>query len=353
MSSYHEETEQKDTLKLRGLQKKLPPFLKEFFLGIAQSTSTKTSLGYAYDLGIFFRYLYEEHRQLGGISSCDLVLSDLDKIDSQDIDQFMEYLSYYIRPDYEHPELGTQLSNKAKGKSRKLAAIRSMYKFFYKKQKIKGNPATIVDSPKLHSKPIVRLDVNELGSFLDAIESGASLTKGQLAHHEQLKKRDLCLITLLLGTGMRVSECVGINRKDLDFKNNAVLVKRKGGNEVMLYFGEEVEDALLDYLSQRDTIITKEENEDALFLSSQRKRITVRAVQILVEKYAKNVTLKNITPHKLRSTFGTNLYQETGDIYLVADVLGHSDVNTTRKHYAEIEDSRRRQAVAHIKLRKD
>ena len=86
----------------------------------------------------------------------------------------------------------------------------------------------------------------------------------------------------------------------------------------------------------------------------QKKRIGVRSVEKLVKKYAKLVTtIKNITPHKLRSTFGTNLYQETGDIYLVAEVLGHKDVNTTRRQYAAQADARRRQAAKMVQLRED
>ena len=93
-------------------------------------------------------------------------------------------------------------------------------------------------------------------------------------------------------------------------------------------------------------------HEEALFLSMQKKRIAVRSVENLVKKYAKVVTpLKKITPHKLRSTYGTTLYRETGDIYLVADVLGHSDVNTTKKHYAALEDERRRSARNKVTLR--
>ena len=86
----------------------------------------------------------------------------------------------------------------------------------------------------------------------------------------------------------------------------------------------------------------------------QNKRLSVRAVEKLVKKYASAVTsLKKITPHKLRSTYGTSLYRETGDIYLVADVLGHSDVNTTKKHYAALEDDRRRKAASAVRLRED
>lgn len=86
----------------------------------------------------------------------------------------------------------------------------------------------------------------------------------------------------------------------------------------------------------------------------QKKRIGVRAVEKLVKKYASQVTtLKKISPHKLRSTYGTTLYRETGDIYLVADVLGHSDVNTTKKHYAQQSDDNRRRAARIVKLREE
>lgn len=160
------------------------------------------------------------------------------------------------------------------------------------------------------------------------------------------------MLTLLLGTGIRVSECVGLDIQDLDFETNGMKIHRKGGAEVILYFGDEVREALLDYLDERELITAKEGSEDALFLSMQRNRISVRAVENLVKKYSRTVTtLKNITPHKLRSTYGTQLYKETGDIYLVADVLGHKDVNTTRKHYAAIEDERRRRAAGKVKLR--
>ena len=93
-------------------------------------------------------------------------------------------------------------------------------------------------------------------------------------------------------------------------------------------------------------------HENALFLSTRRKRMGVQAVENRVKKYAKEVTPnKKITPHKLRSTYGTALYKETGDIYLVADVLDHKDVNTTKKHYAAIDENRRRQAAGGVKLR--
>ena len=116
--------------------------------------------------------------------------------------------------------------------------------------------------------------------------------------------------------------------------------------------GEEVEKALKAYMNVRENVIPVAGHEHALFYSAQRKRINVKTVENLVKKYASQVTTtKKITPHKLRSTYGTTLYQETGDIYLVADVLGHKDVNTTKKHYAAMDDARRRQAATAVRLR--
>lgn len=206
--------------------------------------------------------------------------------------------------------------------------------------------------PKLHEKEIIRLDVDEVALLLDEVEQGDKLTDKQKNYHAKTKTRDLALLTLLLGTGIRVSECVGLNISDIDFKNGGIRIYRKGGKEVTVYFGTEVEDALLDYLEERDRIIPEQGHEDALFLSLQRRRMAVRSVENLVKKYARTVApLKPITPHKLRSTYGTNLYRETGDIYLVADVLGHSDVNTTKRHYAALEDERRRSARNKVRLR--
>ena len=153
---------------------------------------------------------------------------------------------------------------------------------------------------------------------------------------------------------------MGLSLGDIDFETNAFTVTRKGGNQAILYFGEEVRDALLYYVEgERQRLIDRcqkvdvqETDRDALFLSLQVKRISVRAVENIVKKYAQEAApLKKISPHKLRSTFGTNLYRATGDIYMVADVLGHRDVNTTKKHYAAIEEDHRKIAAQVVKLR--
>jgi len=342
---YAKQTDIRNEKKLRELEEQLPKFCTEFFRGIEPTTASRTRIAYAYDLNVFFRFLKENNPSLKDKEITDFRVELLDQLKAVDIEEFLSWLNLYEKD-------GMEITNNETGKKRKLIALRSLYKYFYKEERITTDPAVLVDIPKLHDKAIVRLDIDEVAKLLDEVESGDALTKHQQAFHNRTKGRDLAMMTLLLGTGIRVSECVGLNIQDVDFSNNCVKVHRKGGYEEVVYFGEEVRNALLSYLEERKKIIPETGNENALFLSLQNRRINVRSVENLVKKYARLVTtLKKITPHKLRSTYGTNLYQETGDIYLVASVLGHKDVNTTRKHYAAIEDNNRRKAAGAVILR--
>ena len=347
-NTYHDQVNNVNTLKLRQVMNTLPRFCKDFFLGIKDTTSTRTRLAYAYDLRLFFDFLHENNPELNSKKITEFDISVLEEVKALDIVEYMDHLSYY-----ENSE-GEAVTNDERGKQRKLASLRSMYNYFFKMEMIEKNPAALVDFPKLHKKEIIRLDPGEVATLLDNIENGEDLSKKQLEFHNKTKTRDLALITLLLGTGIRVSECVGLDINNVDFRNNGILIRRKGGYEDIVYFGEEVEKALKEYIEERNHIVPVSGHENALFLSIQNKRLSVRSVELLVKKYAGTVTnLKKITPHKLRSTYGTNLYRETGDIYLVADVLGHKDVNTTKKHYAALDDERKRYAATVVKLRSD
>ena len=345
--TYSQQIDIENELKLRELLKKLPKFASDFFRGIESTTASRTRIAYAYDLIVFFNWLKEVNPSLTNIDIQNIGIDILDSLKAVDIEEYISYIRYYIKD-------GTEHGNKEKGIKRKLIALRTFYKYYYKKERIKTNPSVLVDTPKLHDKAIVRLEADEVANLLDNIESGEGLSKVQHRFHEKNSIRDLAIITLLLGTGIRVSECVGIDISDIDFKTNGVKVHRKGGYETVVYFGSETEKALINYIEERKKINAVDGHKNALFLSIQKKRISVRAVEILVKKYAGLVTsLKKITPHKLRSTYGTSLYRETGDIYLVADVLGHKDVNTTKKHYAAIEEDRRRKAANIVKLREE
>ena len=346
--TYHEQTDVENTLRLRDVLKTLPPFCKDFFRAIEPRTTTKTRISYAYDIRIFFQFLLEQNPAFRDWSIDAFTVDVLDQITAVDLEEYEEYLKVYQAGDKTE-------TNGERGLKRKMSSLRSFYAYYFKREMIHTNPTVLVDVPKIHQKSIIRLEADEVALLLDYIEHGGDdLTGQKKVYYEKNKDRDLALVTLLLGTGVRVSECVGLDIEDVDFKNNGIKVTRKGGNEMVVYFGPEVEKALKRYLEVRENIIPLEGHEHALFYSAQRRRIGVQAIENLVKKYAQQITTtKKITPHKLRSTYGTTLYQETGDIYLVADVLGHKDVNTTKKHYAAIDDARRRQAAKAVKLRED
>ncbi len=346
--SYHQQKDIENVKHLRELIKELPHFCGDFFRGIEPRTSSRTRIAYAYDLKVFFDFLQKENPVIRKIDMKEIPLDFLNTLRVVDIEEYMEYLKYRFN------DRNQEVTNKERGIMRKISSLKSFYNYYYRNERLQNNPAALIQLPKLHEKEIIRLDVDEVALLLDEVEKGESLTEKQKAYHEKTKVRDLALLTLLLGTGIRVSECVGLDLNDIDFKNGGIRIHRKGGKEVTVYFGSEVEDALLDYLEERNQMIPEDGSENALFLSMQKKRIAIRSVENLVKKYSRLVTpLKKITPHKLRSTYGTSLYKETGDIYLVADVLGHSDVNTTKKHYAALEDERRRSARNKVKLREE
>lgn len=343
--NYHDEQMKQNILKMRAVLDTLPSFCKTFFRGIEEYTSARTRLAYAYDIRLFFEYLHEKNIACSKQEITDYSIELLDLIKRTDIEEYLEYITLYQKD-------GHDISNDERGKSRKLSALRSFYNYYYENELIKTNPASLVPLPKKHEKEIIRLEPNEVAILLDQVEDGTKLTKKELEYHKKTKLRDVALLTLLLGTGIRVSECVGIDINDINFDEGGIKIRRKGGYEAIVYFGDEVETALLDYLEERNHIIPVSGHENALFLSLQNRRIAVRSVENLVKKYASRVTsLKKITPHKLRSTYGTTLYRETGDIYLVADVLGHKDVNTTRKHYAAQQEEHRRRAANAVQLR--
>ena len=335
-----------DIDKIAELLEELPPFCAEYFLGIEHRTSCQTRLKYAYDLRIFFDFLCK--RKFKNYEVLDLTVEDhLSVISHTDIEIFLSYLSHYEFK-------GKYLSCDERAKARKLSAVRAMFKYFFNKGRLKHNNAAKVPTPKLHDKEIIRLNSEEVSQLIHVTETGNGLTKHASGYHNKTHIRDTAIITLFLGTGIRISELVGLDNNSFDFKENSFLVTRKGGNQAILYFSDEVRYALQEYIAEKENDPRVPSDENAFFLSMQYKRINVRTVEILVKKYSKIISpLKKITPHKLRSTYGTRLYNSTGDIYIVADVLGHRDVNTTKKHYAAITDDNRRSVANAVKLRQE
>lgn len=350
--TYREKIDAERILQIRSIARELPPACGDFFSAIAMTTGSFTRLAYAIDLKTFFQFLQTERVQFSHKPLYAFTNDDLALLTQSDLTSYVEYLTFYYKnePDSDTPVKA--LTNHDLSIKRKLCSIRSFYDYLFKNGRIPSNVTTLVPLPKIHEKPILRLSMDEMHRMLEQAATGDGLTSRQKAWHKLTVKRDFALLSLFLGTGVRVSECVGMNIGDVDLENNAFLVTRKGGNQVVLYFPAEVAEALAEYITEREKMEAQPGHEDALFLSMQKRRITQRAVQNLVKKYAAVAApLKpRISPHKLRSTFATNLYNKTGDIYLVADVLGHTSVDTTRKHYADMTDARRRMAAEQVDL---
>ena len=344
--TYFEQRNLDNLLKIRSIQAELPSWFSEFLRASETTTSVLTRLNYSYDTRVFLKYLTAENSNFSDYGLTDITTDMLDKLTLNDLELYVEYLGYYVTSDdVEH-------ENSVRGKARKIASLRSLFKYLYKKERISSNPAELLSMPKLHDKAIIRLSPDEVARLVDAVESGEGLTQQQLKFHKKTVKRDIAIIVIFLTTGMRVSELVGLDISDVNMDDMCLKITRKGGNQTLLYFDYEAEHALSEYLEERKSNETYD--LPPLFLSLQNKRIGVQTVANLVKKYAKIAApLKKITPHKLRSTYGTMLYQGTGDIYLVADVLGHKDINTTKKHYAAMSEENRKRAAKVVKLRDD
>ncbi len=339
-NDFYQKRDLQTRLKMSKYTEKLPDFCFDFFIGIENNTSLLTRYNYSMDISIFFYFIsqYIFHKD-----ESQITLKDLEELTTIQIERFLSFLSYYEID-------GKSFKNTERGKARKLASLRSFFKYLFNHNLISSNIASKITTPKLHNKEIIRLEPDEVNTLLNVVENPIEFSKRQQAYNKHTFERDNAIITLFLGTGIRISELVGLNLDSFDFTQNAFVVTRKGGNQATLYFSNDVAMALKTWLEKRSTL-NLQPNENAMFISIQNKRISLRAVEDLVKKFAAIASpLKKISPHKLRSTFGTNLYKQTNDIYIVADILGHKDVNTTKKHYAAINEDMRKSVAKNVNL---
>ncbi|MFA6866616.1 MAG: tyrosine-type recombinase/integrase [Clostridia bacterium] len=355
MSDYINERNNKYSVKIDKLLKEnLPSFCKQFIIGIAMNTTVLTRYNYANDLKLFFDFTTKFGAIFEGKNIKEITLADLDTIEATDIEEYLVYIDNYIN------NKNNVVHNSDRAKARKFCSVRALFRYFYKKDKLAQNITLKVDMPKIHDKEIIRLEENEVIQVLDGLEKGQNFISDQMnAYNDNnLHQRDYAIFMLLLGTGIRISECVGLDIADIDFTNLTFKIIRKGGKEAILYLNQDIANSLTIYINNdRAKQISKKVNsndKNALFLSLQGNRISVRAVEILVKKHTQCVSqLKNITPHKLRATYGTALYRATNDIYVVAEVLGHKDINTTKKHYAALSEDIKKSAVSKVNYRKN
>lgn len=339
-SDYYKEQKQMQMKKLKELEKGLPTYVIAYLDEKELNSQTSTVMSYAYDLHTFFRYILESNPSCKNLQIRDIPLDFLENLTFEDINEYQKYLSY--------TDSGEKHMNSERGIARRMAPLRGFFKFACLHGYMNSNPTLgAAKRKKTPKNDIIRMNAAEVSTMLGTVKNSNISSARQRKFCEKTRLRDTAIITLFLNTGIRVSECVGLDLEDVNFVAKTIYIVRKGGKSSVLYFNDVVTQALNDYIElERAPLLGEHSDEKALFLSNRRQRMCVKSVENVVKKFAKeSVAGKHITPHKLRSTYGTALYQETGDIRLVADVLGHEDINTTAKNYAAIEEAHRQIAA--------
>lgn len=317
--------------KVNRLLEQFPGYIRGYLYDIENSILPKTRYMYLYDLKLFFEFLISQNPSLSDIS--EITIEYLNRLDYND---FTEYTHYMIG------------SVSDKTRARRLSSLQRFWKYMYERKLVTANQDFYtISRPKLRKGNIVYMNEEEMSALLNNVENGSSLTEVQRKRTKKQSSRDMAIISLLLGTGIRVSECVSLDIKDIDLKNNAVHVFRKGRKEMTLYYSDEVCANLSLYMDDRGQMEVQAEDKDALFISRNHRRITARAVENLVRKYASEEVVgnKHITAHKLRTSYGTSLYRNSSDLYLTATALGHSSVQTTKDYYAAQSENALKSAV--------
>ncbi|MBO6133413.1 MAG: tyrosine-type recombinase/integrase [Lachnospiraceae bacterium] len=321
----------------------LPPACSEFFLAKG-NLSAQSALSYSQDYKQFFKFLISEKQGLNGKNLNEIANSDLAQVTSHDAALFMQSI---------------RDSHSIASRKHFLTSLRSLFKFLDYHGVINKNPFEYITVSDKRERHLTYLDKDEKKDFLDGIESGNGLNKHQKKYHEKNSVRDLAIIMIFLSTGIRISELVGLDLGDVDFKKHRLTVVRKGDTESedYVYMSDEAEGALREYLDMRQSYAPAKD-EKAIFLNFGRNiskedgkkekesahRINVRAVQRLVKRYIEaNVARQagKITPHKLRTTFAEEMLNVTHDIERVQKLLGHSSIASTTRYVESSEEDKK------------
>ena len=313
-----------------------PPILGEFasYKLSIQGCSSRTVDEYLTDLRTFFRYmiLKSQGKSLTEetMLAVDIRVVDIDfirKITTSDVYGFLMYID-------------AQRGNNKRTSARKLSAIKALFKYLtVKRNYLEVNPTANIESPKQKKQLPKHLSVEESIGLLSAVQSDADSDN---------RARDYAILTLFLNCGMRLSELAGISFGDLDTELRSLRVLGKGAKERVVYLNDACREALTAYLPVRQTLKPKAKDENALFISRNGNRLSIKTIQWMVKKYlsAAGLEYKHYSTHKLRHTAATLMYQ-TGqvDIRVLKDILGHEQLTTTQI-YTHVSDRGMEEAVA-------
>lgn len=310
--------------------KSTAPYLTQYMRTISRKsyTTKKAYLNYVLE---FLDYLQQCHYDINDIN----IFAD---IKPSFIYEYLDHLSKTEKI------VGDRVYKNGESiQCRKFYAIKSFFGFLLNDEYVQKNPCDTVEPPKVTKEnEIVAMDEHEVKIFLNNVLEGVGNAKAK-ARQRTYRSRDYAIMTLALALGLRVTSLVEINIEDLDLINKTLVVTEKGNTTRTLRFSDNIKKVLEQWLEDRYELLGDVGIRDALFISNRKERMTSKTVRKLVEKYSEGID-KHITPHKLRSTCATNVYTATGDIYLTADVLGHKNMQNTRR-YAKIVDKKREQAA--------
>ncbi len=344
MSDYNKIKNQQYETKIRELCEQMPKYVTNYLNDASTRLLPSTRHSYAVTIFHFFNWLCENNSDIE--KPTDISLNILSKIRRTDIIEYLGYSKLYTDRN------GQRRETTECGYAKKLSTIRGLYNFLIESgdyPEVKANPAAHVKT-KLRKKEVITMERDEIQKILEyllkrEIHLMKSNSQHELKYCRKTKYRDIAIFILFLGTGLRVSELCSINIYDINLSYRSIYIKRKGAKEQYVYFNSTVENALRLYIdTERKQIEEKAKDKSPLFYSLQKKRISEKAVENLVKKITKDTKInKKITAHKLRSTYATNLYESTGDIYMVKDALGHENLATVQR-YAKNSDKKRKKA---------
>ncbi len=329
----------------RQLEKLFPDFLYDYFIYLRNSVALSTRYAYLNDLKFFFTYLVVETLLTKAEVISDVSLEEIAAIKAKDVNRFIgDYCTHY-----EINKNGTNyiMENNNRSLSRKKSALSVFFKFLFREEMIKEdisigfNPIKL---PKPQPDAIKRLTPEEVTAMLVAVETGKGLSKRELNYWKKTKLRDKAILILFTTYGLRLLELQQLNLSSINFKRQEFMIYRKRGKEVAMPINKSVGTVLADYINQ-ERINYPQVDSDALFLSLQGKRLTIRAIRNLVKKYtaiALGTNRKNgYSPHKLRATAASSLIEYGFSIYDVQNLLDHDNITTTQLYAAHRKNAKR------------
>ncbi len=335
--------------KCKQIEKQLPDFLYDYFLYLVSAVAIKTRLAYLSDLRFFLHYLVDECPKVQKNNIKDIEISDFEGLTSRDVNRYLAGYCTQYETQYASGKVSV-VENQNRALSRKKSALSQMFKFLYRDGVLSADISSgfnPIKLPKPQPDAIKRLEIEEVSAMMRAVETGTGLTKSELNYWQKTKYRDKAILVLFTTYGLRLTELWQLNLSSLNFDKNEFKIFRKRGKEVVMPLNNSAKSVLLDYINIERPLENElaEAEKDALFLSLQNKRLTVRAIRNLVKKYTsvalKSSRAKGYSPHKLRATTASSLIEYGFSIFDVQNLMDHDNVTTTQLYAQHKKNSKK------------